>query len=135
MIDDDAEGGGEDETRKDVERLLDDAKREGEIAREASEREAADLARAEHELEALRHPPMATIVVDGVPHEVPRRERITYVEVVTLAHPDYPKHPEITYSVTYTKGPRERPEGTLPPGGSVKVKEGMSFVVNRTGQS
>jgi hypothetical protein len=135
MIDDDAEDGGEREVLKEVERLLDDAKRESEIATEASEREAADLARAEHELESLRHPPMVTIVVDGVPHEVPRREHITYVEVVTLAHPDYPKHPEITYSVTFTKGPREKPEGILPPGGSIKVKEGMSFVVNRTGQS
>ncbi len=54
---------------------------------------------------------------------------------MTLAYPDYPHHPEITYSVTYTKGPIEKPEGILPPGGEVKVKEGMVFRVNRTGQS
>jgi hypothetical protein len=76
-----------------------------------------------------------TIVVDGTPHEVAKKENITYVEVVTLAYPDYPQHPEITYSVTYTRGQGEKPEGILPPGGSVKVKEGMSFSVNRTGQS
>ncbi len=76
-----------------------------------------------------------TIVVDGTPHEVPKKEFITYTEVVTLAYPDYPQHPEITYSVTYTRGPNEKHEGILSPGGSVKVKEGMSFVVNRTGQS
>ena len=76
-----------------------------------------------------------TIIVDGTPHEVPKKERITYAEVVTLAYPDYPQHPEVTYSVTYTRGHGDKPEGTLPPGGSVRVKEGMSFRVNRTGQS
>jgi hypothetical protein len=76
-----------------------------------------------------------TIIVNGTPEEVPKREDITYAEVVTLAFPDYPKHPEITYSVTYTHGHSHKPEGILPPGGSVKVKEGMSFRVNRTGQS
>jgi len=76
-----------------------------------------------------------TIVVDGAPHEVPKKENITYAEVVTLAYPDYPQHPEITYSVTYTRGHGDKPEGILPPGGRVKVKEGMSFRVNRTGQS
>lgn len=76
-----------------------------------------------------------TIIVDGTPHEVPKKEKITYVEVVTLAYPDYAQHPEITYSVTYEKGHGEGPEGILPPGGSVKVHEGMEFSVNRTGQS
>lgn len=76
-----------------------------------------------------------TIVVDGTPYEVPKKEFITYAEVVTLAYPDYPQHPEITYSVTYTRGPNEKPEGILSPGGTVKVKEGVSFVVSRTGQS
>lgn len=76
-----------------------------------------------------------TIVVDGTPHEVPKKEDITYAEVVTLAYPDYPQHPEITYSVTYTRGHGNKPEGILAPGGSVKVNEGMSFRVDRTGQS
>ena len=76
-----------------------------------------------------------TVVVDGTPHQVPKSEYITYAAVVTLAYPDYPQHPEITYSVTYTRGPSEKPEGILNPGESVKVKEGMSFRVNRTGQS
>jgi hypothetical protein len=76
-----------------------------------------------------------TIVVDGTPHQVPKNEYITYTEVVTLAYPDYPQHPEITYSVTYTRGHGDKPEGILSPGERVKVKEGMSFRVNRTGQS
>jgi hypothetical protein len=73
-----------------------------------------------------------TIIVDGTPHEVPKKEKITYAEVVTLAYPDYPQHPETTYSVTYTRGHKD---GILSPGGSVEVKEGMEFRVNRTGQS
>jgi hypothetical protein len=102
--------------------------------------EEAELKHAEEVLEKVEHQlershQFVTIIVDGTPHEVPKRERITYVEVVTLAHPDYPQHPEITYSVTFTKGPSEKPEGILSPGGSIKVKEGMSFVVDRTGQS
>lgn len=80
-------------------------------------------------------PKTVTIIVDGTPHEVPKKEKISYAEVVTLAYPDYGQHPEITYSVTYTRGDGHKPEGILSPGESVKVKEGMSFVVNRTGQS
>lgn len=76
-----------------------------------------------------------TIVVDGTPHEVPKKEEITYAEVVTLAYPDFAQHPEFSYSVTYTRGHGNKPEGILAPGGSVKVKDGMSFRVNRTGQS
>ncbi len=75
-----------------------------------------------------------TIVVDGTPYEVPKKEDISYEEVVDLAYPDFAQHPEITYSVTYTKGQGNK-EGILAPGGSVKVKEGMAFRVNRTGQS
>lgn len=75
-----------------------------------------------------------TIVVEGAPHEWPKGE-ISYAEVVTLEVPDYPNHPEITYSVKYKRGQGEKPEGVLAPGASVKVKEGMIFSVSETGQS
>jgi len=75
-----------------------------------------------------------TIIVEGTPHEWPKGE-ITYAEVVTLEVPDYPQHPEITYSVKYKRGHGNKPEGILAPGASVKVKEGMIFNVSRTGQS
>ena len=75
-----------------------------------------------------------TIVVEGTPHEWPK-EKITYAEVVTLEVPDYPQHPEITYSVKYKNGHGNKPEGILSPGASVKVKEGMIFSVSETGQS
>jgi Xaa-Pro aminopeptidase len=75
-----------------------------------------------------------TIIVDGTPHEWPKGE-ITYAEVVTLEFPDYPQHPETTYSVMYKNGHGNKPEGILSPGASVKVKEGMIFSVSPTGQS
>lgn len=75
-----------------------------------------------------------TIIVEGTPHEWPK-DIITYAEVVTLEVPDYPQHPEITYSVKYKKGHGDKPEGILSLGGSVKVKEGMIFSVTETGQS
>jgi len=56
-------------------------------------------------------------------------------QVVTLEFPDYPQHPEITYSVKYRNGHGNKPEGILAPGASVKVKVGMIFNVSRTGQS
>lgn len=74
------------------------------------------------------------IVIDGTPHEVDKDD-MTYVEIVTLADPEYPQHPDTTYSVTYKRGHGNKPEGTLSPGGSVKIKDGMAFNVSRTGQS
>lgn len=75
-----------------------------------------------------------TIIIDGTPHEV-EKDDMTYVEIVTLADPEYPQHPDTTYSVTYKRGHSNKPEGTLSPGGSVKIKDGMVFNVSRTGQS
>lgn len=76
-----------------------------------------------------------TIIVDGTAHEWPKNDDITYAQVVTLEFPDYPQHPEITYSVKYKNGHGDKPEGILSPGGHVKVKDGMVFTVSQTGQS
>ena len=75
------------------------------------------------------------IIVNGTQHEWTKNDAITYAEVVTLDVPDYAQHPEITYSVKYKNGHGDKPEGTLSLGGSVKVKDGMSFSVSPTGQS
>lgn len=75
-----------------------------------------------------------TVIVEGSSHQWPKGD-ISYEEVVTLEVPDYAQHPEITYSVKYTRGQGNKPEGTLSPGGSVKVKDGMIFSVSETGQS
>lgn len=76
-----------------------------------------------------------TIIVEGSPHEWPKSTDITYAQVVGLEVPDYAQHQEITYTVKYKNGHGSKPEGTLAPGGSVKVKDGMTFSVSETGQS
>jgi hypothetical protein len=75
-----------------------------------------------------------TIVVNGTEQEW-STDTISYVEVVTLEVPNYAQHPEIVYSVKYTRGPSSKPEGILAPGASVRVKDEMVFSVSETGQS
>lgn len=76
-----------------------------------------------------------TIIAEGAEHPWPKNSDISYAQVVTLEVPEYASHPDITYSVKYKNGHGNKPEGTLSPGGSVKVKEGMIFSVSETGQS
>jgi hypothetical protein len=83
------------------------------------------------ELKDEKHKKTVTIVIDGTEHEV-EKGKLTYAEVVTLAYPDYPQNPSISYSVTYFRGHHE---GILSPSGHVEVVEGMEFRVSRTGQS
>jgi hypothetical protein len=76
-----------------------------------------------------------TIVVEGTPHEWPKSEMISFEQVVTWVFPDYSPNDQRTYTVKYKKGENEKPEGQLVKAASVKVKEGMTFSVSRTGQS
>ncbi|MBN8669377.1 MAG: multiubiquitin domain-containing protein [Chitinophagales bacterium] len=75
-----------------------------------------------------------TIYVNSSAEQV-EKDEISYEEVVTLAFPDFPQHPERNYSVKYVRGQGNKPEGILSPGGKVKVKDGMEFTVTPTGQS
>lgn len=75
-----------------------------------------------------------TIIVNGSPEEV-EKDDMSYSEIVTLAYPDFPQHPERNYSVKYVRGHGNKPEGILSNGGTVKVKDGMEFTVSPTGQS
>lgn len=75
-----------------------------------------------------------TIIVNASQFNV-EKDDISYNEVVTLAFPDFPAHPERSYSVTYERGQGNKPSGILSPGGNVKVKDGMIFYVKHTGQS
>lgn len=76
-----------------------------------------------------------TIYVNGTSHEEDKNDQLTYDEVVTIAFPDFPQHPERNYSVKYVRGEGHKPEGILAPGGTVKLKDGMEFTVTPTGQS
>ncbi|WP_298926079.1 multiubiquitin domain-containing protein [uncultured Ramlibacter sp.] len=76
-----------------------------------------------------------TIYVEAKPHEWPKNESISFEQVVRLEVPGYTPQSNITYSVKWTKGNGNKPEGVLVPGASVKVKDGIRFTVSETGQS
>lgn len=75
-----------------------------------------------------------TVVVNGVQKEVTTKE-LTFDQVVDLAFNPRPTGQYIVFTVTYRRGHGEKPEGTLAPGESVKVKDGMIFNVTATDKS
>lgn len=63
------------------------------------------------------------------------RGRISFAELTKLAFPDTVITPFIEYTVSFIKGPNNKPEGSLIEGESVKVKKGMVFHVTETDKS
>lgn len=90
-------------------------------------------AQQESGLEAADHPRLFELIVNGTPENW-RKSTISYDEVVRLAFPSDPS-PTTIYAVTYKRGPKANPEGSLVQGESVRVKSGMNFHVSPTGQS
>lgn len=79
---------------------------------------------------------LVTIYVEATAHQWPKTTEISYQEVVTLEFPDFPQHPERNYTVKYTNGHGNKPDGILAVGSApIKVKDGMIFNVSPTGQS
>jgi hypothetical protein len=70
-----------------------------------------------------------TIIVNGRPKKVPDKE-ISFEAVVALAFNPIP--PNAFFTVTYSQG---KHSGSLLPGQSVGVHNGMKFDVTETGQS
>lgn len=75
-----------------------------------------------------------TIIVNGKEKHWDK-ERISYDEVVKLSGEPPAPGPDPGYTVTFFDGPHEKPEGSLVPGQSVKVKNGEVFVVTPTHRS
>jgi hypothetical protein len=59
----------------------------------------------------------------------------SFDDIVKLAYPKPPSGNEISYKVSYRKGPPANPKGSLVEGESVKVKSGMIFDVAPTDKS
>lgn len=80
------------------------------------------------------HPHEVTfhIAVNGEA-EVWHLRKISYEEVVKLAFPNGPTGGDIRYSVSWTKPDGQ--EGSLRPGRSIDVVEGMMFDVRNTDKS
>lgn len=60
---------------------------------------------------------------------------ISYEQVVVLAFGEISKDKNVIYTVTFTKGANDRPNGTLVKGDSVNVKNEMKFNVTQTNRS
>jgi hypothetical protein len=80
-------------------------------------------------------PKTVTIIVNGERHEIPKKEELTFDEVVDLAFNPRPPGQQIHYEITYRRGHGNKPEGHLLEGDSVKVKDGMIFNVTYTDKS
>lgn len=88
----------------------------------------------ENKQEKKDHDKSITIIVNGRRKEVTVRE-ISFEQLLNLAFDNNPMPgPNIVFTVTYSKGEGGK-EGTLLPGQTVKIKEGMVFHVTRTDKS
>lgn len=78
-------------------------------------------------------PKQVTIIVNAREHTVSKGE-LSFEEVVAF-YENPPTGRNILFTVTYRRGTGNKPEGSLVAGESVKVKEGMIFVVTATDRS
>jgi hypothetical protein len=80
------------------------------------------------------HKKNVTITVNGKQKEV-EKDDLSYDEVVELAFASPPTGENILITIVYRRGHGDKPEGSLLPGGTVKVKDGMIFDVTATDKS
>lgn len=74
------------------------------------------------------------IFVNTRPKKVDHK-RVSFEQVVGLAFPGGPVGENFVYTVTYSRAAGPRADGTLLPGGVVRVKEGTAFDVRFTDKS
>lgn len=89
---------------------------------------------ARPEIEHFFSKKTVTIIVNGTPHEW-SKHKVCFEDVVTLAYGTYDPNPNIVYTVTYDRGPKKNPEGSMVKGDCVRVKDKMIFNVTRTDKS
>lgn len=78
-------------------------------------------------------PDRFNLIINGRPN-IWEQNKIGYLQVVDLAFP--PPHKETEFfTVQYSRGTKENPQGTLIEGQDVEVKSGMVFDVTRTDKS
>lgn len=98
----------------------------------------SDLPLAPDGVERIRSaklpPEQVTIRVNSRRREVDPGA-ITFEQLVALAFQPPPTGPNVAFTVSWRKGPADRPEGSLVPGQSVEVVKGMTFHVTATDKS
>ncbi len=113
------------------------AERQEQLAHEVeeladAEREAARELRDEaHRL--AEHEKEITIFVNGTEYQV-KKEKISYEGLLELIEAP-PLAEDKRYLVQYSKGPKDKPTGTLIEGQSVELKNNMEFDVTPTNRS
>jgi hypothetical protein len=81
------------------------------------------------------HPVITTIIVNGQRKEV-EGERLSFEQAVSLAYNgNPPQGPGWEFTVGYRRGPREKPDGSLTAGHSVKIVNEEVFNVTGTDKS
>ena len=83
----------------------------------------------------LRKPHREVVIIVNAREKKWDKKEISYEEVVVLAFGSLSTDPNVVYTVTYSKGPNDKREGSLVRGQSVKVKNGMIFNVSQTNKS
>ena len=74
------------------------------------------------------------LFVNGREHSWNRR-KISYEQVAKIAFPNFKESGNSVYTVTYTDGPGQNPEGSMIKGDKVFVKNKMKFNVTATNKS
>lgn len=101
--------------------------------RRVHDKELIDLAKPGLERFATRG--IDVLIVVNTRDRHVHKHKLGYWEVVRLAKPDAAPSPEIVYTVTYSHGPHQNPQGNLQDHESVFLKDGMVFDVFPTDRS
>jgi len=80
-------------------------------------------------------PPKEFTIIVNVRRKVVATKELSFDQIVQLAFDPVPMGPNVLFTVTYGRGPKANPEGTLLQGGTVKIKDGMVFSVTATDKS
>lgn len=77
---------------------------------------------------------LVTAVFNGREKKV-NKDFVTFEEIIALAFDNPPSGDGVDFTVQYTKGNSDKSKGTVLPGQTVKIKEGMEFDVTPTNRS
>lgn len=80
------------------------------------------------------HVKEVTVVFNGRPKTI-AKERLSFEEVIAYAFDTPPSGDGVQFTIQYTRGHSDKPNGTLLEGELVMVQDGMEFDVTPTNRS
>lgn len=99
------------------------------------EEEFVDLARPGKEKFYSKQEVKEFVIIVNGREKQWNEKTITFEQVVELAFGNYQENPNTVYTVTYTKGPHQNPEGSMVKGAVVCVTNKMVFNATATNKS